>query len=264
MEALGRRLAEDAAGDAAEYADYLRVASGVDSVARAKRDRDRLLGLRAGSRALEVGCGLGDDARRLAEFVMPGGEVVGLDVSEALLDRARRAAPGVTWVAGDAHELPFATASFDAARVERALQHVADPVQVLAEMARVVRIGGVVMACEPDWATLALSASRQDLVDALQAAAESSIAHPRVGRTLPALLDDAGLAEVVTTAETIVVRDFALLSALADLPALAAVMADDGADSSEVAAFVAELRKAGARGRLLGTMTLVSAWGRAA
>jgi SAM-dependent methyltransferase len=254
-----------ASADAEPYAEYLRRASGVEAIAAAKRARDRLLGLGPGGRALEVCCGLGEDARRLAGLVEPGGSVVGLDASRGLLERARLAAPELTWVVGDARELPFEESCFDAARVERALQHIAEPERVLAEMVRVVRPGGVVLACEPDWGTLALSADRQDLADMLGAAAEISIAHPRIGRALPGLLVDAGFEEVEVAAEAAVIRDFELLWVLGDLPALVAVAADGDAEVvSELAALVAELERDGASGRLLATITLVSTWGRVA
>jgi SAM-dependent methyltransferase len=262
--ALGRRLETDAHTESAEsYAAYLHSASGVETIAAAKLARDRLLGLGPGGRALEVCCGLGEDARRLAALVGPGGSVVGLDASRALLERARRAAPGLTWVLGDAHQLPFEESSFDAARVERALQHVAAPERVLAGMVRVVRPGGVVLACEPDWGTLALSADRQDLVDALAVTAESSVAHPRLGRALPGLLLDAGLHGVEVAAEATVIREFQLLRVLGDLPALVAVTADGDRDlAAELDLVVSQLQRDGAAGRLLVTLTLVSAWGR--
>src|SRR5262245_57083224 len=50
------------------------------------------LDLRAGDRVLDVGCGRGDVAISLASLVTPGGEVVGVDVSDAMLAVARQAA----------------------------------------------------------------------------------------------------------------------------------------------------------------------------
>jgi SAM-dependent methyltransferase len=264
--ALGRRLEASASTASAEpYAEYLRCASGVEAIAATKRARDELLGLGPGAEALDVCCGLGDDARRLAALVEPGGRVVGLDASPALVERARASAPEMTWIVGDAHRLPFEESTFDAARVERALQHVAEPDRVLSEMVRVVRPGGVVLACEPDWGTLALSGDRPELVDTLAGAAETAIAHPRVGRALPALLTDTGIERVEVAAEAIVIRDFGLLSVLGDLPALVALVVDGDEDKGrEFASLISRLEGDSVAGRLLATVTLVTAWGQVA
>lgn len=62
--------------------------------------------------ALDVGTGTGAGARALrARF--EGAHVVGVDVSEAMLEEARNHAPGLTFVAGDAARLPFDDMSFD-------------------------------------------------------------------------------------------------------------------------------------------------------
>jgi trans-aconitate methyltransferase len=55
-----------------------------------KRESHRLAGAAPGRRILDVGCGLGDDAAALAGRVAPGGTVVGVDGSQAMLAEARR------------------------------------------------------------------------------------------------------------------------------------------------------------------------------
>src|SRR4051794_26386448 len=63
------------------------------------------LSLGAGTRVLDVGCGSGLALREAADR---GAEVAGLDASEALVDIARRRAPGVEIVVGELEDLPFA------------------------------------------------------------------------------------------------------------------------------------------------------------
>jgi ubiquinone/menaquinone biosynthesis C-methylase UbiE len=96
----------------------------------------RLLEPASEQRLLDVGCGSGDDVRALARRVAPSGCVIGIDISEAMIGQARKqnAVPCVDYCVADAHALPFADASFDAARVERVMQHVEDPDKALAEM----------------------------------------------------------------------------------------------------------------------------------
>src|SRR4051794_29909315 len=93
-------------------------------------------------RVLDVACGTGAVTRLLVERVAPGGEVTGLDLSERMLEVARSAVPGATFVAADARELPFANASFDAATCQQGLQFVPEPVLALRELRRGVRPRG--------------------------------------------------------------------------------------------------------------------------
>ncbi len=105
-----------------------------------------------GSRVLDVATGTGDLALELSRRVAPGGEVIGSDFAEAMLDRAREKAqthsprPRFEW--GDALSLPYDEDSFDAATVAFGARNFADLGAGLAEMRRVVRPGGRVVVLE--------------------------------------------------------------------------------------------------------------------
>ena len=108
-----------------------------------------------GSRVLDVATGTGDLAIELARRVTPGGEVVGSDFAEGMLDRARRKAaaasesqlrPRFEWA--DAMALPYPDDSFDAATVGFGARNFSDLERGLAEMVRVVRPGGRVVVLE--------------------------------------------------------------------------------------------------------------------
>lgn len=89
-----------------------------------------MLGANPGRRILEVDCGLGDDAAALAKRVAPGGSVVAIDGSQAMVDAARERhgdLAGLSFDVADAARLPCSDASFDACRIDRVLQHIDDP-----------------------------------------------------------------------------------------------------------------------------------------
>ena len=94
--------------------------------------------VRPGDAVLDACCGTGDLAIACARA---GGRVTGLDFSERMLERARRKAPELDWVSGDALSLPFADASFDGASVGFGVRNVEDLGLGLRELRRVLRDG---------------------------------------------------------------------------------------------------------------------------
>ena len=109
-----------------------------------------------GSRVLDVATGTGDLAIELARRVSPGGEVVGSDFAEGMLDHARAKVaaaegrdgvrPRFEWA--DAMALPYPDGCFDAATVGFGARNFDDLARGLSEMARVVRPGGRVVVLE--------------------------------------------------------------------------------------------------------------------
>ena len=119
------------------------------------------------SRVLDVGCGTGVLAGRLAAR---GYEVTGLDPSEGMLEVLRSEHFDVTAIRGSGDELPFEDACFDVVVTVAALHHIADADAVratLAEMARVTRPGGRIVVWDhnprnPYWKRLMARVPQDD------------------------------------------------------------------------------------------------------
>jgi SAM-dependent methyltransferase len=96
-----------------------------------------------GGRVLDVACGTGVLTKALAEA---GAHVIGMDASEGYLEGARRhrSHPNATYELGDIRQMRFDDGSFDAAVSTLALDVLPEIEQVVAEMKRVTRPGGVV------------------------------------------------------------------------------------------------------------------------
>jgi arsenite methyltransferase len=143
----------------------------------------RECGLQPGERVLDLGCGVGSTASYLAKRW--GVSVVGLDSSARFLEEAEARDPGVVWVLGRAHQIPFDEGSFDMVICECFLSTVDDPAHVLREIRRVVRSGGRLAVTDmylrnpgqasslsglPAAACLRGAASREDVMSLLERA----------------------------------------------------------------------------------------------
>jgi ubiquinone/menaquinone biosynthesis C-methylase UbiE len=125
-----------------------------------KKRTVELLQAREGASYLDLGAGTGDDARLIraqAKCI-----VVAADRSITMASTCR-ARGGVWPVVCDAQGLPFADVSFDGCRCDRTLQHLLTPESAVAEMARVTKAGGRVIAVDPDYDTQVMELGEQDL-----------------------------------------------------------------------------------------------------
>jgi SAM-dependent methyltransferase len=98
-----------------------------------------VLGVAPGTRLLDIASGPGYLAARAAGR---GADAVGLDFSAAMVARARALHPAVAFREGDAEDMPFADASFDAVAMNFGILHLARPDAALAEAHRVLDPGG--------------------------------------------------------------------------------------------------------------------------
>ena len=122
-------------------------------------DYDRL-GLRAGDRLLDLGCGFG---RHAFEALRRGARVVACDMAypelQQVLDTAgamkdaAEIAPDLscTSVQGDGTKLPFADGTFDRIIASEVMEHVPDDLAALDELTRVLRPGGTIAITVPAW-----------------------------------------------------------------------------------------------------------------
>lgn len=157
----------------------------------------RLLRLQPGQRCLEVGCGLGEDARSIVAAT--GASVLGIDLSTHMAKEARSRSecqPDLTFAAADGAHLPLAYASFDAAWIKRVLMHLPDAGPVVREMRRVVRPGGWVVAVEPDSEVLLLDSGLPEVTRRILAFRAAGYANPWAGRQLRRHLLEAGLVDI--------------------------------------------------------------------
>lgn len=165
----------------------------------------------AGSRVLEVGCGVGAQTVHLVT-ANPGAHLVAVGVSDDSLAQARvrmavhAPAARVQWRRADLFDLPFADATFDHLFVCFVLEHLRDPQWALAGLRRVLRPGGTITVIEGDHGSALFhpdSAYAHAVIGCqiqLQSAAGGDAL---IGRQLQPLLAAAGYHDVVVRPRTV-------------------------------------------------------------
>jgi SAM-dependent methyltransferase len=143
-------------------------------------------------RVLDVACGPGLVVCAFAARVR---EAVGIDVTPAMIEQARRHAAerGVTnvaWQLGAIPPLPWPDADYDLVVCRYAFHHFDDPLAVLREMVRVCKPGGTVIVCD-----LALDPAKLDAFNAMDRLRDRSHRRALSLDGLRALYADAGLGE---------------------------------------------------------------------
>lgn len=108
-------------------------------------------GVEAGHRVLDVGCGPGALTSELVARVGPSA-VAAVDPSASFVTAAQQRNPGVDVRLAAAERLPFSDGTFDVALAQLVVHFMTDPVAGIAEMSRVTRPGGVIVACVWDYA----------------------------------------------------------------------------------------------------------------
>jgi demethylmenaquinone methyltransferase / 2-methoxy-6-polyprenyl-1,4-benzoquinol methylase len=126
---------------------------------RWRKDTMKRMNVRPGAKALDVCCGTADWTIALAEAVGKEGEVTGLDFSKNMLKIGEQKVKEqnldqITLIHGNAMELPFPDNTFDYVTIGFGLRNVPDYLQVLREMHRVVKPGGIAVCLETSQPTL--------------------------------------------------------------------------------------------------------------
>lgn len=163
--------------------------------------------LRPGMTLLDVGCGSGSITIDLAETVAPG-QVVGIDVNEGEIERARanakeRGTENIRFEIGNVYAIPLPDNSCDAVFSHGLFQYLEDPTGALQEMHRVLKPGGVVGVRTVDYDGRLRAPSDplwSQTIELIERLRRHNGGNPSIGKHLRALMGGVGFCQVVATA----------------------------------------------------------------
>jgi trans-aconitate methyltransferase len=159
----------------------------------------------AGSRVLEVGCGVGAQTVHLVAG-SPGAHLTCIDVSAQSLAQARLRAPSAEFHQADLFALPFADGAYDHLFVCFVLEHLEDPVRALAGLRRLLAPGGTITVIEGDHGSAfyhPASPWAQATIDCQVALQTEAGGNALLGRQVQPLLTAAGYEQVVVRPLTV-------------------------------------------------------------
>jgi ubiquinone/menaquinone biosynthesis C-methylase UbiE len=211
------------------------------------------LGLGDGERILDVGVGTGHMAFDMAKATTGHNEIVGIDISDDMLNTCRdRCAdlPNVSFEMADLYDLPFNEESFDVVLSVQVFEYLEDVQKALLELHRVLKPGGRLVLRDADWGTLIWESGNPGRMRHMLDIWDQHLADPFSPRTLVAQVDNAGFANCSVRAFVTVETDYDVTQTNYYIARFVAPYAiSQGADERDVADWLADLDAQAKAGR---------------
>lgn len=217
---------------------------------------------RPGQHAVDVGVGPGLLAAQITQAVGLHGQVTGIDVSQAMLDIARRrcttAGVGdrVTLTHADATALPLPDRSCDLAVTTQVLEYLPDVDAALTELHRVLRPGGRLVVVDTDWDSLVWNCDNPDRMRRILTAWTRRFTDPHLPRSLTARLHRVGFTITHRDAHTIFNPDYDPNTySITNAAIMARFVADQGIPPNEIHDWINDLQQLGDQDRYFFSLT---------
>ena len=211
------------------------------------------LALADGERVLDVGVGTGHMAFDMAQATSGHNKIVGVDISEDMLNTCRdRCAdlPNVSFEMADLYDLPFDEESFDVVLSVQVFEYLEDVQKALLELHRVLKPGGRLVLRDADWGTLIWKSANPARMAHMLNIWDQHLADPFLPRTLAAQLNNSGFVDCAVRAFVTVETNYDVNQTSHYIARFVAPYAiSQGADEREVADWLADLDAQAAAGR---------------
>jgi ubiquinone/menaquinone biosynthesis C-methylase UbiE len=242
-----------------DFSSFLDKVSSLDSYQEYKRKSFELMNLKGGERVIDVGCGTGQDLLTIASIVGSSGNVVGLDISEFMLQETRKKfaqlALQLDTLHGSAINIPSEDNTFDACRCDRVLKYLSNPIEAFSEFSRVTKIGGRVVVFDQDWDTWTVDTEHKEFIRKIRDLRCDEFTNGLIGRQLPGLAEKVGLTQIQTTGHLLERRDLDDLKRILK-PIFTIALQRNLITQEEIAEFLIEQEGKMARGEFFTAVTI--------
>ncbi|MGD9109258.1 MAG: methyltransferase domain-containing protein [Gammaproteobacteria bacterium] len=179
-----------------------------------------LLELQQGDKVIELGCGLGHDIERMGNIVGITGNVIGVDKSKLMLQKAqsRSKQKNVKYLNEDATNLNFPDNSFDVSYADRLLVSQNYPDKVISELVRVTKPNGKICITDIDVGSIILYPYDNKLTPILKERWQNIVANPFIGRELQYKFKQNGLVNIQVIPDAYVVKSLEIVNKMIDYP----------------------------------------------
>jgi SAM-dependent methyltransferase len=179
---------------------FLEDASRFPSVLDCFETQLKWLDIQPGNHILDIGCGIGDQAKEIAKRVGTNGRVTGTDLSNTMIEvsqsRHSNAGLPLEFFVADALQHPFRDESFDRIRTERVLMYVKNTDEAFREFTRLLKPNGKLMVFDLDWDALVFAHSDKKLTRKIMDFISDSFPCGRIGTDLFGYFKNFGFSDV--------------------------------------------------------------------
>jgi ubiquinone/menaquinone biosynthesis C-methylase UbiE len=148
----------------------------------------KLLGIKRGDHLLDIGCGIGTQARAMAARVGTEGKVTGTDISHTMIEIAKSRTASlnipIEFFVCDALTQPFPNHSFNCIRAERVLMYIKDIPALFTEIKRLLQPGGKFIVFDFDWDAMVIAHPDKTLTRKIVRYISDSFPSGRIGSEL--------------------------------------------------------------------------------
>jgi ubiquinone/menaquinone biosynthesis C-methylase UbiE len=181
-----------------------------------------LLQLEDAHSVLEIGCGTGNDIYRMASLLPNKSKITGIDKSAFMIEKAQnnqiyKCKENIEFKIADARVLPFKSSSFDRCRVDRTLQHIENPQQVINEAYRILKSNGIFVAYDNDWSSFSLSLTNNRLSRIVENYWCDAFVNGRIASHLKAYFSTSGFKNITIYPSTLVLDNFEIADKIYDI-----------------------------------------------